>query len=335
MSDVYLYMYDISKGMAKALSPMLLGQELEALWHTSVVVYGNEYLFAGGAGILEETPESTSFGVPMYKRLLGTTRKTSLEFRNWNRGQRDAFGADSYNLLEKNCNHYSDEALKFLINEGVPATVSEMTQTILSSPLGRVAAQFIEPMMQQQAQMSGAAGRTAGGSAGSSGGGATSGSSDPFANAGPGRTTGTRALDGSDGTSAPTSLLGANTPANPPPQAAVPAAPKYFCHLCDAEVEVKGEEPFVCVTCNGEFIEVLDTGAALAAAEQPAVPADPAADPMAPLLAMMQAAMGPGANGQPSPLAALLGNAGVAGGGTGGPSGATAPAPNAGNSSLD
>jgi hypothetical protein len=46
--EVTLYLYDISNGMAKSFSPMFLGKTIEGIWHTGLVVYGNEYYYGGG-----------------------------------------------------------------------------------------------------------------------------------------------------------------------------------------------------------------------------------------------------------------------------------------------
>jgi len=45
---VAVHLYDISGGLARQLSPMLIGKVIEGLWHTGVVVYGKEYYFGGG-----------------------------------------------------------------------------------------------------------------------------------------------------------------------------------------------------------------------------------------------------------------------------------------------
>lgn len=34
--------------MAKGMSQMFLGKQIEGVWHTSIVVYGTEYFFGGG-----------------------------------------------------------------------------------------------------------------------------------------------------------------------------------------------------------------------------------------------------------------------------------------------
>jgi hypothetical protein len=46
--EVSIYLYDISNGMARSFSPMFLGKTIEGIWHTGLVVYGNEYYYGGG-----------------------------------------------------------------------------------------------------------------------------------------------------------------------------------------------------------------------------------------------------------------------------------------------
>lgn len=45
---VMLYVYDITNGMAKTMSPMFLGKVIEGVWHTGLVVYEKEYFYGGG-----------------------------------------------------------------------------------------------------------------------------------------------------------------------------------------------------------------------------------------------------------------------------------------------
>ena len=47
-NKVTLLLYDISNGMAKQFSPMMVGKMIEAIYHSSIVVYGVEYFFGGG-----------------------------------------------------------------------------------------------------------------------------------------------------------------------------------------------------------------------------------------------------------------------------------------------
>jgi hypothetical protein len=51
MNETYtveLYLYDISNGMARNYSKFLLGKQIDAIYHTGLVVYGVEYYFGGG-----------------------------------------------------------------------------------------------------------------------------------------------------------------------------------------------------------------------------------------------------------------------------------------------
>lgn len=43
-SAVSLRVYDLSRGMARQLSPALLGKQIDGIWHTGVLVYGQYVL---------------------------------------------------------------------------------------------------------------------------------------------------------------------------------------------------------------------------------------------------------------------------------------------------
>ncbi len=57
MSDVYLYIYDLTKGMARRFSPMFLGKQIDGVWHTGIVAYDTEWYF-GNDGISSCPPVS-------------------------------------------------------------------------------------------------------------------------------------------------------------------------------------------------------------------------------------------------------------------------------------
>jgi hypothetical protein len=40
--------YDLSQGLARQFGKPLLGIDIEGVWHTGIVVYGNEYFYGGG-----------------------------------------------------------------------------------------------------------------------------------------------------------------------------------------------------------------------------------------------------------------------------------------------
>lgn len=69
--DVQLYVYDLSKGMAKALSVALLGTYIDAVYHTAIVFEGVEYVYDGG--LKRVRPGMTHLGKPMEIIPLGKT----------------------------------------------------------------------------------------------------------------------------------------------------------------------------------------------------------------------------------------------------------------------
>ena len=60
MFPVKLHVYDLSGGMAKAMSQQLVGKQIDGVWHTGIVVYNKEYYFGGR--ISYDPPARTPFG---------------------------------------------------------------------------------------------------------------------------------------------------------------------------------------------------------------------------------------------------------------------------------
>lgn len=148
-------MYDLSGGMARQLAPALLGIQVDAIYHTSVVLqFSNpsrsvEYYFDGGVGVEKVSPPGTSrFGRPIKTQDMGITNKTEAEFQNWlDTFGRQNFGPTDYNLLHKNCNNFSSVAVRFLFDDGkdIPQEVTTMIPRLLNTPLGAM----FRPMLEQ------------------------------------------------------------------------------------------------------------------------------------------------------------------------------------------
>ena len=43
-----LYQFDLTQGLARALSRGFIGKQIDGVWHTAVCVYGKEYFYGGG-----------------------------------------------------------------------------------------------------------------------------------------------------------------------------------------------------------------------------------------------------------------------------------------------
>ena len=129
---------------------MMLGRQIDAVWHTGLVAFGKEYFFDGGAGIEAGVVGRTRFGNPLTQATLGRTSQTREAFEAWNRTQMArSFGPSDYHVLRNNCNHYTDAAAKFLCgpNASAPPEVMEQVEVFLSTPMGRMLQPMIENMM--------------------------------------------------------------------------------------------------------------------------------------------------------------------------------------------
>jgi hypothetical protein len=133
---VELWIYDLSNGLAAALSPALLGpaHAIAGVWHSSVVVAGQEIFF--GRGISVAPAGATPFGRPVERLLLGETR-LPLEVREALLVELSAkWTPEAYDLLENNCNNFADEYATLLCGRGVPPHITGLPAAVLASPFG-------------------------------------------------------------------------------------------------------------------------------------------------------------------------------------------------------
>lgn len=118
-TPVQLNWYDVTRGYAKWLpTGVLLGQNLEGIWHTGVLAFGREYWFGGK--VLASEPGKAPFPPgPIRCSDLGTTLHTKEELEDWLRFEVvPRYTRDNYDILSHNCNHFSDEVVGFLIQGG-------------------------------------------------------------------------------------------------------------------------------------------------------------------------------------------------------------------------
>lgn len=134
---VKLYVYDMSKGMARQLSPIMLGKQLDGIWHTAIVVHGDEF-FYGGEGISSCQPGGTVLGAPNTVVDLGTTEVTEEIFMDYLTSLGEStYRGDRYRLFEHNCNTFSNEVAQFLTGAKIPAYITDLPSEVLSTPFGQ------------------------------------------------------------------------------------------------------------------------------------------------------------------------------------------------------
>ncbi|TGZ71499.1 hypothetical protein CRM22_002591 [Opisthorchis felineus] len=146
MFDVYLYVYDLSCGVTKALSPIILGKQIEGIWHTSVVLHNKEY-FYGSHGISFCKPEHTVLGKPGQKVYMGQTSVTEAELSNYLEHLAvTSFRGGHYRLFDHNCNTFSNHLCGYLTNKEIPEYIVSLPADVASTPLGAVLKPYLNTL---------------------------------------------------------------------------------------------------------------------------------------------------------------------------------------------
>lgn len=131
---VQLYVYDLSGGMARTLSPALLGQQIDGVWHTSIVLRGQEYFFGGGINVA--SAGATPFGRPLEVVDLGRTQLPGDVVEALLIDLSERYTPESYSLLDNNCNNFSDELAQLLTGARVPPHITGLPAAVLATPFG-------------------------------------------------------------------------------------------------------------------------------------------------------------------------------------------------------
>jgi hypothetical protein len=140
--EVKLYLYDLSSGAADAMSPWVVGEQLEGIWHSSIVAFGKEYYYARDT--VFDDPGSTSFGKPDKVIELGHTLWRRDELHDFVvHDLKPVFHRQTYDVITNNCNHFTDRVSMFLVGHHVPDEVLRQPIFLLKSKFVRV----VRPMM--------------------------------------------------------------------------------------------------------------------------------------------------------------------------------------------
>ncbi|CAL1361616.1 unnamed protein product [Linum trigynum] len=139
---VTLNVYDLSQGLARQLSTTFLGKAIEGIWHTGVVVYGNEYYFGGG--IQKDAAGMTPYGTAIKVVELGVTHVPQNVFEMYLDEISSRYTAETYSLLKHNCNNFSNEVAQFLVGASIPDYILQLPNEVMSSPMGSLMLPMIQ-----------------------------------------------------------------------------------------------------------------------------------------------------------------------------------------------
>ncbi|KAL9544109.1 hypothetical protein MBANPS3_007793 [Mucor bainieri] len=154
---VKLYVYDLSQGMARSMSRQLTGKQIDGIWHTSVVVFGQEFYF--GQGIMTSIPGTTQHGRPLEMIDMGETFLPLEVVVEYIDSLRSVYTAEKYHLLDFNCNTFSNDLCQFLVGKTIPSHISDLPAEFLNTPFGQSILPMIEGMF-GQSKLSSSSGTT-------------------------------------------------------------------------------------------------------------------------------------------------------------------------------
>jgi len=143
-SQVHVYILILSPGLARQMSLQLLGIQIDAVYHTSIVVFGREYYY--GSGIQSSLPGRTHHGSPMEIIPLGTTSLPQDVVLEYLESMKLEYTPESYDLFLHNCNNFTADLAMFLCGVGIPEKIKNLPREVLNTPFG----QMMRPALERQ-----------------------------------------------------------------------------------------------------------------------------------------------------------------------------------------
>ena len=128
----------------------LTGIQIDAIYHTSIVVGNVEYFF--GQGIQRKIPGSTHHGRPMEVIPMGGTDLPMDVIQEYIDSLATIYTAESYDLFLHNCNNFSQDLSIFLVGKDIPEHIRSLPQRFLETPMGQMMRTQIDQSMRQMTQ---------------------------------------------------------------------------------------------------------------------------------------------------------------------------------------
>jgi thiol-disulfide isomerase/thioredoxin len=132
------------------MSRQFLGTQIDAVYHTSIVIDNIEYYF--GQGVQTCRAGATHHGRPMEMVKLGRTDLPIEVILEYLESLKEVYTAESYDLFMHNCNNFSNDFAMFLVGKGIPKHITSLPQTVLNTPFGQMLRPQIEAAMRPVTQ---------------------------------------------------------------------------------------------------------------------------------------------------------------------------------------
>ncbi|KAL0542082.1 hypothetical protein IC582_022171 [Cucumis melo] len=102
------------------------------IFHSGIEVHGMEYGFGAHeyptSGVFEVEPKSCPGFIFRRSILLGSTDLSRAEFRSFMEHLSSEYHGDTYHLIAKNCNHFTEDVSMRLIGKSIPGWVNRLAR---------------------------------------------------------------------------------------------------------------------------------------------------------------------------------------------------------------
>jgi len=102
------------------------------IFHSGIEAHGVEYAFGAHdyhtSGVFEVEPKGCPGFIFRRSVPLGTVNMSPLEFRQFVEHMAGSYNGDSYHLIAKNCNHFTDDISRRLTGKSIPGWVNRLAR---------------------------------------------------------------------------------------------------------------------------------------------------------------------------------------------------------------
>lgn len=144
--EVRLHKYDLAQKSVGDQLGVLLGKDLQQLWHTGIVVFDKEYYFAHDA--IFDLPGLTGFGEPTEVMVLGHTLWNQAELHDFVCSDlKPVFHRGTYDIIQNNCNDFSNRMSLYLLGKELPEDILRQSERLMQLVSIRLARPILNYML--------------------------------------------------------------------------------------------------------------------------------------------------------------------------------------------
>ncbi|EZG68174.1 putative PPPDE peptidase domain protein [Gregarina niphandrodes] len=156
--DVFLKVYDITEGRAHKVVKLAAGFDIEGVWHTSILTYGKERFYCDGPMAVDSDVVEKKFAIELkHIFYLGKTSLSEHQIHRIVKSLRHKYTPESYDLIQCNCNHFTQDVLwamkkkgdRSLVNYELPDFIRDQPKLFMSTARGRALIWLVQNILEK------------------------------------------------------------------------------------------------------------------------------------------------------------------------------------------